>query len=63
MWNERFSEPGYAYGTEPNEFLVSVAVDIDGTLWIADLGAQRLYSLDDRGKIDQVLDSMARFGP
>jgi SAM-dependent methyltransferase len=25
MWNERFSEPGYAYGTEPNEFLVSVA--------------------------------------
>jgi SAM-dependent methyltransferase len=25
MWDERFSEPGYAYGTEPNEFLVSVA--------------------------------------
>jgi SAM-dependent methyltransferase len=28
MWNERFSKPGYAYGTEPNEFLVSVAPDI-----------------------------------
>jgi SAM-dependent methyltransferase len=25
MWDERFSEPGYAYGTEPNAFLVSVA--------------------------------------
>lgn len=25
MWDERFSEPGYAYGKEPNEFLVSVA--------------------------------------
>jgi len=25
MWNERFSEPGYAYGTEPNGFLTSVA--------------------------------------
>ncbi len=25
MWDERFSEPGYAYGKEPNQFLVSVA--------------------------------------
>lgn len=25
MWDERFSEPGYAYGTEPNVYLVSVA--------------------------------------
>ncbi len=25
MWDERFSEPGYAYGTEPNGFLESVA--------------------------------------
>jgi SAM-dependent methyltransferase len=24
MWDERFSEPGYAYGTEPNQFLASV---------------------------------------
>jgi SAM-dependent methyltransferase len=23
-WDERYSEPGFAYGTEPNEFLVSV---------------------------------------
>jgi SAM-dependent methyltransferase len=28
MWDERFSEPGYAYGTEPNDFLVSVADQI-----------------------------------
>jgi SAM-dependent methyltransferase len=25
MWNQRYSEPGYAYGTAPNDFLVSVA--------------------------------------
>lgn len=25
MWDERYSEPGFAYGTEPNAFLVSVA--------------------------------------
>ena len=25
MWDERFSEPGYAYGTQPNGFLASVA--------------------------------------
>lgn len=28
MWNERYGKPGYAYGTEPNEFLVAVAPDI-----------------------------------
>jgi SAM-dependent methyltransferase len=25
MWDERFSEPGFAYGTGPNDFLASVA--------------------------------------
>jgi len=25
MWDERFSEPGFAYGTDPNGFLSSVA--------------------------------------
>lgn len=25
MWNERYGAPGYAYGTEPNDFLASVA--------------------------------------
>lgn len=24
-WNERYSEPGYTCGTEPNEFIASVA--------------------------------------
>ena len=28
MWDERFSEPGFAYGTEPNGFLVSVSESI-----------------------------------
>lgn len=25
MWDERYAQPGYAYGTEPNDFLASVA--------------------------------------
>ena len=25
MWNERYSEPGFAYGTDPNDFLVASA--------------------------------------
>lgn len=25
MWDERYGQPGYAYGTEPNDFLVQVA--------------------------------------
>ena len=25
MWNERYAEPGFIYGTEPNDFLRSVA--------------------------------------
>ena len=28
MWNERYSTPDYAYGTEPNDFLASVAAHI-----------------------------------
>jgi SAM-dependent methyltransferase len=25
MWDDRYAEPGYAYGTEPNDFLAAVA--------------------------------------
>ncbi len=28
MWDERYSQPGFTYGTAPNEFLVSVADQI-----------------------------------
>lgn len=28
MWDERYSQPGFAYGTEPNEFLAEVASQI-----------------------------------
>jgi SAM-dependent methyltransferase len=28
MWNQRYAEPGFAYGTEPNEFLVTAAPQI-----------------------------------
>ena len=28
MWDERYSQPGFAYGTEPNEFLITAAGQI-----------------------------------
>jgi len=28
MWDERYSQPGFVYGTEPNEFLAAVAGQI-----------------------------------
>jgi len=28
MWDERFSQPGYLYGTEPNDFLAEMAGEI-----------------------------------
>jgi SAM-dependent methyltransferase len=28
MWNQRYNQPDYVYGTQPNDFLVSVAADI-----------------------------------
>lgn len=28
LWDERYAEPGFVYGTEPNEFLASVAEQI-----------------------------------
>ncbi|MBI2407664.1 MAG: class I SAM-dependent methyltransferase [Gemmatimonadetes bacterium] len=28
MWNERYSQPGYVYGTEPNDFLAAAAAQI-----------------------------------
>jgi len=28
MWNDRYSQPGFAYGTEPNEFLMTAAEQI-----------------------------------
>lgn len=30
LWDERYSEPGYAYGSEPNDFLRQAAGDIGG---------------------------------
>jgi len=29
MWDERYSEPGYAYGKDPNEFLASDSSGVD----------------------------------
>ncbi|MBI5059936.1 methyltransferase domain-containing protein [candidate division KSB1 bacterium] len=28
FWNDRYNEPGYAYGTEPNSFVVEIARDL-----------------------------------
>jgi SAM-dependent methyltransferase len=53
MWDKRFSEPGYAYGKDPNNFLVSVSDQIPpgkvlslaegegrNAVYLADLGFQ-----------------------
>jgi SAM-dependent methyltransferase len=58
MWDERYSQPGFAYGTEPNEFLVAAAGRIpDGPVlslgegegrnaaYLADLG-HRVVAVD-----------------
>lgn len=29
-WNERYSEPGYAYGTQPNDFLREQVTNLPG---------------------------------
>ena len=28
MWNQRYSEPGFAYGTDPNDFLVASSMQL-----------------------------------
>lgn len=58
MWDERYAEPGWAYGTEPNDFLVAHAASIPGGpilcigdgegrngVWLASRGYE-VHSLD-----------------
>ena len=38
MWDDRYSQPGFAYGTEPNEFLASAAGHIPAGGAVLSLG-------------------------
>lgn len=50
-WDTRYSEPGYAYGTEPNDFLVREAARIQGgdVLCLADGEGRNAVYLAGRG--------------
>ncbi len=50
-WDDRYSEPGYAYGTEPNDFLVHEAARITGgdVLCLADGEGRNAVYLAGRG--------------
>ncbi len=41
MWNERYAQDGYAYGHEPNDYLVSVAKDMKGPVLCLGAGEGR----------------------
>ena len=72
MWDERYSEPGYAYGTEANDFLVSVADRIPrgkvvclaegegrNAVYLAELGYQ-VTAVDSSSVGLEKADSLAR---
>lgn len=50
MWNERYSQPGFAYGTEPNAFLVANAALLRGpVLSLAEGEGRNAVFLAERG--------------
>ncbi len=59
MWDERYSEPGYVYGKEPNEFLVSVASRIPAgpVLSLAEGEGRNAVYLAGRGHSVRAVDS------
>lgn len=58
-WDERYSEPGYAYGTEPNDYLVSVCGSIpDGkVLSLAEGEGRNAVYLAEQGFAVTAIDS------
>jgi SAM-dependent methyltransferase len=58
-WDERFAEPGYAYGTEPNDFLREVAGRIPGgqVLCLGEGEGRNAVFLAGRGFAVTALDS------
>jgi len=61
MWDERFSEPGYAYGTEPNDYLAAVASHIQQgpVLCIAEGQGRNAVALAQLGHVVHAIDSSA----
>ena len=59
MWDERYSELGYVYGKEPNEFLVSVASRIPAgpVLSLAEGERRNAVYLAGRGHSVRAVDS------
>ena len=59
MWDERYSEPGYAYGKDPNEFLASVASRIPAgpVLSLAEGEGRNAVYLAGRGHSVRAVDS------
>jgi SAM-dependent methyltransferase len=62
FWNSRYAEPGYAYGTEPNAFLVSVALGILPLATLAHPCASQQKLLKPGGKALAVADGEGRNG-
>ena len=50
MWDERYAQPGFAYGTEPNDFLVEHAAELEGpVLSLAEGEGRNAVWLAERG--------------
>jgi 2-polyprenyl-3-methyl-5-hydroxy-6-metoxy-1,4-benzoquinol methylase len=62
FWNARYAETGYAYGTEPNAFLVSVALGVLPLATLAHPGASQQKLLKPGGKALAVADGEGRNG-
>lgn len=61
MWDERYGEPGFAYGTEPNDFLVSAAERIVAgpVLCLAEGEGRNAVYLASRGHAVTAVDGSA----
>lgn len=61
MWDERYAQPGYAYGTEPNEFLRQVApkLSVGHTLCLAEGEGRNAVFLAGLGHRVTAVDSSA----
>ncbi len=61
MWDDRYSEPGYAYGSEPNDFLVSVVERIPPgpVLCLAEGEGRNAVFLAGRGHAVTAVDASA----
>lgn len=61
MWDERYSEPGYAYGSDPNDFLASVAdrIPMGPVLCLAEGEGRNAVFLAGRGFAVTAVDGSA----